>query len=135
MKEMAFTASIDMIGPVTDFVNEILAGLDCPEQSRIQIDVAVDEILSNIIRYAYPSAPGPATVRVEVEKDPLTVVMTFIDRGAPYNPLTAKAPDITLPRRRRPVGGLGLFMVRNTMDDLSYEYRDGQNILTVRKKI
>ena len=73
-------------------------------------------------------------MRFETENDPRNIVLTFIDRGTPYDPLTAAIPDISLPAKDRSIGGLGMFMVRKIMDDISYSYQDGQNILTVRKK-
>ena len=100
------------------------------------MDVAIDEIFSNIAHYAYNPETGPATVRVEVEENPLSVVITFMDHGIPYDPLAEERPDTTkLSASERPIGGLGLFIVKKTMDDVSYAYKDGQNILTIRKKV
>lgn len=136
MQEMTVTATIDQVTPVTEFVNSQLAELGCSKRVQIQVDVAIDELFSNIAQYAYNPETGPATVRVDVEDDPLCVIISFIDHGIPYDPLSAEFVDTThLPARERPVGGLGLFMVKKTMDDISYTYRDGQNILTIRKRI
>ena len=136
LREITVTATFDQIKTVTDFVNDQLAGLGCSERIRIQVDIAIDELFGNIARYAYQPNIGPATVRVEVGEGPLSVIITFIDHGVPYNPLAARIPDTTsLPASERPIGGLGLFMVKKTMDDISYNYRDGQNILTIRKKL
>ena len=95
--------------------------------------LSVDEVFSNIVRYAYGPEKGTATVRADVTDEPLSMTITFIDRGKPYNPLTTAAPDTTLPARQRRIGGLGVFILKNTMDDIAYEYRDGMNILTIRK--
>ncbi len=136
MREMTVEAVLDQIGPVTDFVNEYLTELGCPNRVRIQIDVAIDELFSNIARYAYSPGRGTATVRAEVGEDPRCVAVTFIDQGKPFDPLKAKIPDTTaLPAGLRPIGGLGLIMVKKTMDDISYRYQNGKNILTIRKKI
>ena len=136
MREITVDADVDQIKPVTDFVNLQLEELCCSPRIRIQIDVAIDEIFSNIARYAYTKMLGTATVRVDVEEDPLCVVITFSDHGEPYNPLSNDMPDsIGLPAKMRPIGGLGLFMVNNMMDDISYSYKYGKNILTIRKKI
>jgi anti-sigma regulatory factor (Ser/Thr protein kinase) len=121
---------------VTRFVNERLDKLGCSEHISVLVNVAIDEIFSNIAHYAYATETGPATVRVEVDENPPSVVITFIDHGVPFDPLAGKQPDTTkLPKAERPIGGLGLFMVRKIMDDVAYEYKDGQNILTIRKKL
>ena len=104
-------------------------------KAEIQINVAIDELFSNIAQYAYNPKTGPATVRVEVEEDPLAVLITFIDNGKPYDPLSTAEPDVTLATEDRKEGGLGIFLVRKTMDDVSYEYKDGQNILRIRKNM
>ena len=136
MRELTVDASLDQIGRVTDFVNEQLSELGCSQRIRIQVDVAIDELFGNIARYAYDPEVGPATVRVDVEDDPLSVIITFIDHGVPYDPLSAEFVDTThLPAKERPIDGLGLFMVKKTMDDISYSYQEGQNILTIRKRI
>ena len=136
MRELTVDASLDQIGRVTDFVNEQLSELGCSQRIRIQVDVAIDELFGNIARYAYDPEVGPATVRVDVEDDPLSVIITFIDRGVPYDPVSAEFRDTThLSAKDRPIGGLGLFMVKKTMDAISYNYQDGQNILTIRKTI
>ena len=74
-----------------------------------------------------------ATIQIEIEKDLPGIVLTFIDQGMPYNPLENKEPDITLDIEEREIGGLGIFLVKKTMDALSYEYVDGQNVLTLKK--
>ena len=110
MKKMTVEATLGKIKPVTDFINAQLEELGCSQRIRIQVDVAVDEIFGNII--------------------------SFIDHGVPYDPLSAEFVDTThLSAKERPIGGLGLFLVKNTMDEISYRYQDGQNILTIRKKI
>ena len=135
MKEITVTSSVEQIKPVTDFINEQLSELMCPEEPRLQIDVAIDEIFGNIIHYAYGSDNGPVTIRFSAEDAPLTVVITFIDRGIPFDPLKEESPDLSIPLRNRAIGGLGLFVVMNTMDEVTYRYEDDQNILTIRKKI
>ena len=79
-------------------------------------------------------ATGLATIRFKLEEDPLAAVITFVDRGMPYDPLSTAAPDITLPADDREIGGLGVFIVRRTMDDVKYSYEEGQNILTITKR-
>ena len=71
----------------------------------------------------------------ELYVTPISVIITFIDRGVPYDPLKKDDPDVTLSAEERAIGGLGIFMVKKTMDEITYEYRDGQNILRIRKDI
>ena len=135
MKELTVEAKTANIEAVTDFVNEQLEALDCPMKAQMQIDIAIDELFGNIAHYAYNPEIGKATVRVEVIEDPLAVTITFIDNGVPYDPLAKADPDTTLSAEEREIGGLGIYMVKKSMDDITYEYKDGQNILTIKKKI
>ena len=135
MKELNIAATVENIETVTDFVNEQLEAYDCPMKAQMQIDIAIDELFGNIAHYAYNPEIGKATVRVEVTEDPLAVVITFIDNGVPYDPLAKADPDTTLSAEEREIGGLGIYMVKKTMDEITYEYRDGQNILAIKKNL
>ena len=135
MKELTIAATVENIESVTDFVNEQLEALDCPMKAQMQIDIAIDELFGNIAHYAYNPEVGSATVRVEVIEDPLAVVITFIDNGVPYDPLAKADPDTTLSAEERDIGGLGIYMVKKSMDDIAYEYKDGQNILSIKKNL
>ena len=101
----------------------------------MQIDIAIDELFGNIAHYAYKPDVGEATVRVEVVEDPMAVLITFIDKGVPYDPLAKADPNTTLSAEEREIGGLGIYMVKKTMDEITYEYRDGQNILAIKKNL
>ena len=133
-QEFHVDAVIENIGKVTEFVDSQLEAYDCPVKAQMQIDIAIDELFGNIAHYAYNPDVGPATVRVEVVDTPLSVVVSFIDKGVPYDPLAKADPDVNLSLEEREAGGLGIFMVKKTMDEISYEYRDGQNILKIKKK-
>ncbi len=135
MRELNIEALVDNLDKVIAFVDEEVDKLNCSIKVRTQIDVAVEELFVNIAHYAYNPETGPATVRVEVEQDPVAVSITFIDKGVPYDPLSKADPDITLSAEDREIGGLGIFMVKKSMDDIDYEYKDGQNILHIRKLI
>ena len=135
MKELTIAATVENIDVVTDFVNEQLEALDCPMKAQMQIDIAIDELFGNIAHYAYHPEVGDATVRVEVMEEPLAVVITFIDKGVPYDPLGQADPDTTLSAEDRQIGGLGIFMVKKSMDEITYEYKDGQNILAIKKSL
>lgn len=135
VKELTVEAAIENIEKVTEFINAELEALGCSFKAETQIDVAIDELFGNIARYAYSPETGKATVRLEVEENPLSVIITFIDNGRPFNPLEKSDPDITLSAEEREIGGLGIFLVKKTMDLIEYDYRDGQNILKIKKSM
>lgn len=133
MKELEIEALTENLPQVLAFVDEQLEAADCPMKIQMQIDIAVEEIFVNIAHYAYAPKVGSAIVRVEMLPDPPSADITFIDSGIPYDPLAKADPDITLSAEERQIGGLGIFMVKKSMDDVKYEYLDGHNILTLKK--
>ena len=133
MKEITVCATVENIKTVTDFVNEQLEAFDCPIKVQMQIDIAIDELFGNIAHYAYNLSDGNVTVKVEFTENPLAVLITFIDEGIPYDPTKQTEPDITLSADERQIGGLGIYMVKKLMDEIMYEYKNGQNILSVKK--
>ena len=135
MKEITVDALVENLEAVTDFVNEQLESYDCPMKAQMQIDIAIDELFGNIAHYAYNPDIGKATVRVEVLEEPLSVIITFIDEGVPFDPLSGKEPDTHLSAEERDIGGLGIFMVKKSMDEIAYRYENGKNILSIRKNI
>ena len=135
MKELTIKAVIENLPAVTAFLDEILEGADCSMKAQMQLDVAMDELFGNIARYAYAPGEGDATVRINVDAETRVAEVTLIDSVIPFNPLEASQPDTSASAEDRPIGGLGIFLVRKTMDDVSY-VRDGdRNVLTLRKKI
>ena len=135
MKEMEIEAKTENLESVLAFVDEQLEAEDCPPKTQIQIDIAVEEIFVNIAHYAYNPKVGSATIKVEIRRDPLSVALTFVDQGMQYDPLAREDPDVTLSADERKIGGLGIFMVKKSMDDVKYEYKDGSNILTIVKNL
>ena len=135
MKEWTFEATIDRIAWLTDQVNEELERLDCQMKAQMQSDVAIDELLANIASYAYAPNKGDVTVRFDFDEESRMASISFIDTGIPYDPLRKPDPDVTLQAQEREVGGLGIFLVKKTMDDMLYARKDGRNILTIRKRI
>ena len=135
MKELDIEALVDNLDAVLQFIDTELEEAGCPMKIQMQIDLAAEEIFVNIANYAYDPETGPATVRVEVDPDCSAVRITFIDHGVPYDPLAKADPDVTLPTEQREIGGLGIFLVKKTMDDIRYEYINGSNILTMKKNL
>ena len=135
MDELTLDATVENLDKVLAFVDEHLETLGCPMKTQMQIDIAVEEMFVNIAHYAYAPNTGAATVRFESVDDPRRVLITLIDSGIPYDPLAKEDPDITLSADERPIGGLGIYMVKKSMDDIRYKNRNGQNILTIVKNI
>ena len=135
MAELTIEARTENLDEVLSFVNSQLELWDCSPRAQMQLEIAVEEVFVNIAHYAYQPGVGSATVCVAFEQDPMTAVITFIDRGIPYDPLAKDDPDVTLSAEDRQIGGLGIYMVKKSMDGMAYEYKDGQNILTLKKRL
>ncbi len=128
-------ADVNELQRVQGFVEECMQGIDCSSKTMMQINVAVEEIFVNIAHYAYSGEIGKAVIEAEITDDPKAVTITFIDSGVMYNPLAKPDPDVTLSAKERQIGGLGIFMTKKFMDELSYEYRDGQNVFAMKKNL
>jgi anti-sigma regulatory factor (Ser/Thr protein kinase) len=135
MEKLSVKADVNSLGEVQAFVDRILEEHECSMKAQMQIDIAVEELFVNIAHYAYPSGKGDAIIEVDTESDTECVKITFEDQGVPYDPLKHEDPDVTLSAEDRAIGGLGIFMVKQSMDDISYEYTDNKNRLTITKKI
>lgn len=133
--ELTLPATKENLAKVTDFIEALLDEAGCPLKTKMQISIAVEEIYVNIANYAYAPGTGDVTVTFETAGNPRTATMRFIDSGIPYDPLAKKDPDVTRSAEEREIGGLGVFIVKKTMDDIYYEYKDGRNILTMKKKL
>ena len=131
--EITLAATVENLTAVNEFVASFLEPLHCSPKVQFQIDLVVEEIFVNIASYAYAPGEGMATVKIAALHNPPGVQITFSDEGKPYNPLENADPDLNLPMEERQIGGLGIFLVKKNMDDVKYEYRDGKNIMTVRK--
>ena len=131
MNELVIEANIANMNEVLNFVNGQLDG--CSPKIRNQIAVSVDEIFSNIARYAYHPGSGSAVVRITVGDDVVTI--EFEDSGVAYDPLSTDTPDTTLPAEEREIGGLGIFIVKNIMDSVRYRRNGNKNIITIKKKL
>ena len=131
MEKITVEAVLENLQTVIDFATERLEARDCSMKTVMQTELVVEEIFVNIANYAYQPETGEATFCIEFEENAL--LMTFIDSGKPYNPLEQKAPDTTLALEERDIGGLGIFLVKKNVDEISYEYSDGKNILRMKK--
>lgn len=130
---MEVDAEVDRLQDVLDFLNARMTAAGCQAKTRTQVDIAAEEIFVNIAHYAYAPGTGKASVRVAFSESPRALTLTFADRGIPYDPTQKEDPDLTLSSEEREIGGLGIFMTKQIMDEVSYERRDGQNVLTMKK--
>ena len=135
MRELTIEATPENVDKAIAFVDGMLEEYGCGMKEQAAIDVAVDELFANIAHYAYNPDTGYATVKVDVIREPLSVEITFIDNGKPYDPLAKEDPDTTLSVENREIGGLGIFIVKKSMDAVDYEYKDGKNILRIKKNL
>ena len=133
MKELAVPAEINQLQDVLAFLETALTENGCSVKTQMRICLAAEEIFVNIANYAYAPGKGTAVVRVSFLDDPRRAVVSFADTGVPFDPLKKADPDVTLSAEEREIGGLGIFMIKKTMDDMQYEYKDGHNILTLIK--
>lgn len=133
--EITVQADVKNLGAVQGFIEERLEAAECSMKAQVQIGVAVEEIYVNICHYAYKDKGGSGDAMVKMRVEDGMAEIVFEDSGIQYDPLANEEPDITLSAEERQIGGLGIFITKKTMDDVSYEYKDGKNILTLRKKI
>ena len=131
MEHITIPAQINNLDTLYDFIYELMDTAEIDEALQNSIISAVEEIFVNIASYAYPSGEGDVTVSAEIAPERFTLI--FSDSGIPFNPLEKEDPDLTLAADDRDIGGLGIFMVKKMMDDIYYEYRAGQNVLTISK--
>jgi len=129
-------AQIENIPLVTEFVDKLLEENNCSMKAQMQIDVAIDEIVSNICRYAYKQGQaGKFKLTVDFDEKKEFVSLLFEDRGVAYNPLEKEDPNAHESLEDREIGGLGIFIVKQTMDSMNYENVNGHNVLTLKKRI
>ena len=128
----SFAPTREAIADATAFLDEKLSANGCPPAIQSKLDIILDEITSNIVRHSNASG---FIVEVEFADSPASVKLTFIDDGVAYDPLAHTDPDTTLPVAERPIGGLGILMVKKMSDSVSYRRAHGRNFFTVTKNI
>lgn len=130
-REVSIQAKTEQLDGLLALIDRDLREAGCPEDVMVSVGICAEEIFVNVAHYGYPDGTGEVRVLEEIEGQ--TVTLELQDCGTPYNPLLRQEPDITLPAGERPVGGLGIFMVRGMMDGVAYEFRDGYNCLKMWK--
>lgn len=138
MKEIQLTATTDSLKTLFDFITSELSVYGCSGRDIRMVKLCVEEVFVNIANYAYHPKTGEVRVGLDIPenfKDAIRVIISFIDKGRPFNPLEKEMPDLEAELEDRTIGGLGIFLVKTKMDDVTYEYKDGQNILTMTKEL
>ena len=130
MCELVVDAKIEKLDEVLDFLDARLEEWDCPMKTITQINIAAEELFVNIAHYS-----GSPTAKIAITREGPSAQITFTDSGTPYNPLEREDPDVTLSAEERDIGGLGIYIVKKSMDFVGYEHKEGHNILTIRKNI
>ncbi|MBQ7658860.1 MAG: ATP-binding protein [Butyrivibrio sp.] len=131
MKEIVLDAKVDNLPQLLSIIDEELENAGCSMKGQMQIDVAVEEIFVNVASYAYEDGNGSCTIQVDTDPVNTYVTITFIDEGIPYNPLAKEDPDVTLSADEREIGGLGIFIVKKSMDKTAYERKDNKNVFSM----
>ena len=135
MQEYNVDADIQYLDEVQDFIREQLDAYDVQPKVLFQIELAVEEIFTNISSYAYHPSVGKASILCRVEQEPLRVVIQFLDSGKPFDPLAKEEADTSEEALMERTGGLGIFLVKKNMDDVNYSYENGKNVLTITKDL
>lgn len=133
METRIYPAKDSELMNVTAFIEEELEKVECPMKLVIQFAISLEEMFVNIAHYAYPGSEGTVEVTSDFADDMFSI--TLVDSGIPFDPLSKEDPDITLAADERTIGGLGIFMVKEYMDQVAYEYKDGKNVFCMKKKI
>ena len=135
MTEKVFPAKIDALEDVLCFVDGTLEGYECPMKLQTSISVAIEEVFVNVAHYAYGEGEGDVSISIAFDGDSRLATFRMADKGIPFDPLNKPDPDITLSAEQREIGGLGIYIVKKTMDTVTYTYENGENILIMKKKI
>ena len=132
-RTLVVDATVENLSQVTRFVDSFLEENECSQKTQMKIELAVEEAFTNVASYAYGQDVGQAEISASIENKVVTIV--FKDSGKPYDPLAKEDPDVTLSAEDRKIGGLGIFLVKKNMDEVSYAYENGKNVLTIKKSI
>ena len=132
VNELKIEAKKENFEKVLAFVDEALEKAGVPYEVQLSVEMAIEEIYLNIVYYAYAQKDGDAIILADINEKDKILTLTFIDEGPEYNPLLKEDPDTTMDIMDRPIGGLGILMVKKMMDDVAYCRENGENHLTIK---
>jgi anti-sigma regulatory factor (Ser/Thr protein kinase) len=132
---ITLTAVPENFAAAQEHVRSFLDSASCSMRTLFELDMVVEEVFINVASYAYPDSTGMVSLDLTLDEEQNFLCLTFRDSGIPYDPLRKQSPDLSAPAEKRPIGGLGIFLVQKYSDSLSYEYADGENRLTIGKKL
>ena len=131
MEKLTIDATVENLPEATEFITSSLEEKNCSMKTIMQMELVIEEIFVNVASYAYRPTVGLVTICKELDAQSITI--SFIDSGVAYNPLAREDPDVNAKIEDRDIGGLGIFLVKKNVDEIFYERKDGQNILTMKK--
>ena len=134
MKEVSLKSTLENVEVLTGIIDSELESVGCPTKAIMQVDVAIDEIFSNIVNYGYDCENEEIVIKYDVDPKDKSISITFVDSGKRYNPLDKDDPNISEDAETRKIGGLGIYIVKKTMDNMVYKYENNKNYLTIIKK-
>ncbi|MBP5771263.1 MAG: ATP-binding protein [Bacteroidaceae bacterium] len=133
-RSIVLTNDIREIHRLDVFIDDVCRTLHLDGATTFRLHLALEEAVANVINYAYPEGTR-GEIHLRVSSDAGKLVFVITDQGIPFDPTSVDEPDITADADQRTIGGLGVFLMRQYMDKLQYENRDGLNILTLTKKL
>jgi len=134
MRKLDLKNDMSQLHCLHDFVDQVSAELGLSPRTSMNLKLALEEALVNVISYAYPGEKDQ-TICLCLEATPEQLIFQLVDTGIPFNPIAKPEPDIELPESRRPIGGLGIFLVKKLMTKVVYERLENKNILTLIKEL
>ncbi len=134
LRTLTLPNDIQEVPQLAAFVDEVCEALGFDEMDTLQMNLAIEEAVVNVMSYAYPEGTK-GNVDISAQKEGGDLVFVISDSGKPFDPTAKGEVDTTLPAEERSIGGLGIHLVRHLMDSIGYEYKDGHNVLTLKKKL
>lgn len=133
MVNQVLTKGLEQLDEVLSIVEEAMEFVDFPCKTISQVMLATEEVYCNIVKYAQMNGRNDIQFSYEISDNPLSITIRFLDSGIMFNPLEKNEPDVTAPLEDRPIGGLGIYLVKRSMDEVNYRYQNGNNILVLKK--